>query len=269
LGLDGRGYRHGIWDRAPFGVSTCSNHAERFHRTVNKRTAGLSLLLRRLSILVDCINEKFDRYTSGCRRQLKYVLKQLKARRAPQVPFCTAPRCEAFRNMMRAQFGVPAIPCKHQAADFTVADAAPAPIVLMAPARCQIETIGQRKEWSVHRPDTRRRVSRKSRTDLQPPKALPRDPDEYIVQLTRELMVLLRGRVQRDDRYRIIIMINSIFPRDTDRTDWAHFRARFRTASWRWALASPEEPIGSRIPYYGDWMMTAMEETVWPLQPPR
>jgi hypothetical protein len=47
-----------IWTRAHYGVATCSNHIEGFHRAVNAATKGISLVTRRLSILIDSITAR-------------------------------------------------------------------------------------------------------------------------------------------------------------------------------------------------------------------
>jgi hypothetical protein len=255
-GEDGRFYRHGIWFRARYGVSTCSNHAERFHRSVNKRIAGLSLLLPRLAAIVDLINEKFDRYASGSRRQLKYVLKQLKARGAPQRRECMAPRCVALRNMWGHRFHVWPFPCKHQVSFITVVDPVPAPLALAPPALCRVTMLGEREAWTFNKPDTRPRIA-PDRGDYRPPKSLARDRDAFAIELTKELMVLLGERAERSDRYLIVAMMDQFLPLPPGKAD-LEFRARFRSQSWIWAIAM--RTSSDSIDSYEEWMENALQD---------
>jgi hypothetical protein len=258
LGQDGTPYIHGIWSRSRWGVSTCSNHAERFHRTVNKRTAGLSSLLHRLSRILDAINEKFDRYLSGCRRQLKFVLRQLKARHASPVKSCLAPRCCAFRAMMMARFELTSFPCKHQVAFFVLPNSVPAHIKLMERAFCKIDIIGQRTEWNPDKSKRQASASRAAaRTDLRAPKDLPIEDVPYIAELARELVVLLGDK--RSLKHLLLFEIVKVFSEIPKVIQDSRFRARFRTVSWIWAMNTRTGPTQP----YSVWMAEAMANSAF------
>jgi hypothetical protein len=51
-----------IWNRANYGVSTCSNHAEGLHRAINNKIKLERELRKRFNILVQCM---LDRFNSG------------------------------------------------------------------------------------------------------------------------------------------------------------------------------------------------------------
>jgi hypothetical protein len=94
--VDGKDFQHGMWHRIADGVSTCSNHAERFHGVVNHHLCASRQFVKRLSIIVTQIEQKIAQYGIGPTnpkslktdpnfRQLDQVLKALREHRARQV----------------------------------------------------------------------------------------------------------------------------------------------------------------------------------------
>jgi hypothetical protein len=108
-------FPHGIWHRMIFGISTCSNHAERFHGVVNQHINGHTALPVRLSVIRDLIYKKYDDFRSRTRHpeQLRELFKQLEGYHARQAPSCKGPGCAEFIQMMRTRYGLNDFPCRH------------------------------------------------------------------------------------------------------------------------------------------------------------
>ena len=68
---------HGLWKRANFGISTCSNHIERLHRTLNQKVSLNQSILSRLSIVFSELHEYYIHFEENSRRQALYVYKKL------------------------------------------------------------------------------------------------------------------------------------------------------------------------------------------------
>jgi hypothetical protein len=106
-----------IWFRALYGVSTCSNHIEGFHRAINKATARYLLLTRRLRKIFKMM---IQRYESACLYQhtqgtklLKKLVKQQKSLNLKRCEECHDERCgwkNYFTALMSTDF-----PCIHEA----------------------------------------------------------------------------------------------------------------------------------------------------------
>jgi hypothetical protein len=242
-GRDGSEYRHGRWLRIRYGVSTCSNHAERFHRTVNKRTKGKQILLVRLAILVDAINEKIDRYQDGRFRQLRYVIKTLRQKNAPQDLGCQREKCRHFRAEMQSRFGIKFCPCKHQAAHEQfdkIRGVAPIPLVPCTGAFevkvYQLE--GEELDWAF--PAARVKVDKARDLDLKVPRALAEGNDrQFTVQIVREVSFLLNAnkRFQGDQKFSFLMEVAHAV-RDTKgaRPIRSDFCACFSVHAWQWAV---------------------------------
>ena len=56
-------HKNGLWVRSPFGVSTCSNHIERLHRTLNKATKGIRPKVNRLNQIFLKLTKYYDNFS--------------------------------------------------------------------------------------------------------------------------------------------------------------------------------------------------------------
>jgi hypothetical protein len=106
-------FSHGIWRRIERGISSCSNHAERFHGMVNAKIRGIKMLVRRLEVIVRLINDRFAAYTACPRRQVGETVDVLKKLQAEQTRQCHDPECVIYRQMMCNRFGARTFPCRH------------------------------------------------------------------------------------------------------------------------------------------------------------
>jgi hypothetical protein len=104
-------FEHGIWNRAPYGVSTCDNHAERFHRTLNSACDTRKPLPRRLHLLCSVIYEKFATYGRDPHRQAIKHFQRLKATSSAKASACGR-RC-GWSEIFQARYGVNGFPCPH------------------------------------------------------------------------------------------------------------------------------------------------------------
>jgi hypothetical protein len=106
-------FPHGIWNRAEFGISTCSNHAERFHGVVNQHLKPRETLPERLAVIRDQRIQKCVDFGEHRQDKVMGILAQLKAVPAPQTPVCFEPDCVSYVQLMQCRFGVFPFPCKH------------------------------------------------------------------------------------------------------------------------------------------------------------
>ena len=70
-------HKNGLWCRAPFGVSTCSNHIERLHRTLNESTQKSRSIAKKFFIVITQLKSYYSNYSEHSRRQAKELLKKL------------------------------------------------------------------------------------------------------------------------------------------------------------------------------------------------
>jgi hypothetical protein len=103
-------FKHGIWKRAPFGVSTCSNHAERFHGVLNKACHTKASLSERLGIVQREIFKKFEKYASDPNAQAKKQFRQLQKNSSNKPDTC--PRGCDSGGILSVRYGTP-FPCPH------------------------------------------------------------------------------------------------------------------------------------------------------------
>jgi hypothetical protein len=115
-------FHDGIWDRVGKGIGRCSNHAERFHGTVNARIKleGVKTLHGRLAVLRDAIIEEFEGFPNQWSRQVESALDVLRKRADPQVQECDDPDCAAYCRWMCNLFGLSEWACSHTVRDFRV-----------------------------------------------------------------------------------------------------------------------------------------------------
>jgi hypothetical protein len=241
-GRTGTEYKHGIWERAAKGISTCSNHAERFHRTVNKRVRHIEILPHRLSILVDVINEKFDKYQSENHRQLRYVIKGLRAKQAlhPGLrdPHCARPKCVHFRRMMADRFGLSSFPCKHTAIKERYSAMSPeVPTLQEGTFELDVQDIGEAIEWPFR---TRTKVPKAAPLDLRMIPKYSDDDRGFILRIVKEVTFLLKPnqRPHGDAKYSLVLEVaQALFDcqgREAGRSQ-SDFRAVFAVEAWTWA----------------------------------
>jgi hypothetical protein len=111
-----------IWTRANFGVSTCSNHIEGFHRALNKATKNTKLITRRLHKVHKRIVKRFDlasayKHTQG-KRLLKKLTQEQQFLRLEQCETCEDERCgcnKYFSSLMLVNFQ-----CVHEVGTRTI-----------------------------------------------------------------------------------------------------------------------------------------------------
>jgi hypothetical protein len=115
--LPEKDFPHGLWLRIEDGVSTCSNHAERFHGVVKGliKRANFLGLVHRLKKLQQAINGRYEAFRSNNREQLWHTVNELIALNAKKASECTIPDCVEFRHMMAKRFGTRTFPCRHTA----------------------------------------------------------------------------------------------------------------------------------------------------------
>jgi hypothetical protein len=102
---------HGLWLRSEYGVSTCDNHAERFHRTLNAPCDTRTALPDRIRQLVTAIQAKFDSYTIDPHRQAIKHFKRLKNQSSGKDSVCRF-RC-GWAEILAKRYGAIDFPCPH------------------------------------------------------------------------------------------------------------------------------------------------------------
>ena len=107
-------FESSLWNRAMLGISTCSNHIERFHRTLNERTSKNQNILRRLSNVVNVIKEHYSTFPQRSRIQAKKTLIKLK-KTAIKKRF-NSDKCDCGWDFVYSnRFGIEGFPCEHTA----------------------------------------------------------------------------------------------------------------------------------------------------------
>jgi hypothetical protein len=103
---------HGIWHRQEFGVSTCDNHAERFHGVLNKACDTRSSLAERLGIAHHEICKKFAKYMSDPNAQAKKHFRQLQKTSSSKLDECPT-KC-GWSDILSIRYGTSfPFPCPH------------------------------------------------------------------------------------------------------------------------------------------------------------
>jgi hypothetical protein len=106
-----------IWIRALFGVSTCSNHIEGFHRALNEAARKPRTLAKKLRKILDCIANRYDSASRYQHKQGTKLLTKLKQQQK-YLEFrshaeCTDIRCgwkAYYTHLMRVNY----FPCVHK-----------------------------------------------------------------------------------------------------------------------------------------------------------
>jgi hypothetical protein len=106
-----RDFKHGLWLRAEYGVSTCDNHAERFHRTLNTACDTRVALPDRLYQLSAAIHAKFESYTNAPHRQAIKHFNRLKKHSSDKDIEC--PFHCGWAQILSRRYGAIDFPCPH------------------------------------------------------------------------------------------------------------------------------------------------------------
>ena len=106
-------HENGIWKRQKFGVSTCSNHIESLHKTLNVISYNLSNIHRRFDGVIKKILNIYTDFPQKSRIQAYKLLNRLRHKAAQdnikQVITCNCGWGEIYSN----RFGIPNFPCLH------------------------------------------------------------------------------------------------------------------------------------------------------------
>jgi hypothetical protein len=145
LNLEGE-FEHGLWLRIADGVSSCSNHAERFHGVINQHLGHFTLLVERLWVIAQQIRIRWAMYP-GDFRQLRDTINALRKCNAVQRN-CDCDACLAYRAVMNSRFGIVNFPCRHTLWSWSIHDVPPMP-ELKLPALPDDSEEERRKEGTI------------------------------------------------------------------------------------------------------------------------
>jgi hypothetical protein len=106
-------FEHGLWHRMQDRISSCSNHAERFHGVVNQHLLVRNTLPARLHVMQTEIENRYRLFGEGRHRQMLAVVEHLKACNAPQCGICDDPDCLDYQKLMESRYAVDRFPCRH------------------------------------------------------------------------------------------------------------------------------------------------------------
>jgi hypothetical protein len=119
--MDPIDFTQALWNRAGFGVSTCSNHIERMHRTCNAATKLLKDPLQKLKAIILQIDLRFENAFSNPHKQAKATLVQMQKKAAKlNIPkgaiavdnLCFHPYCN-WSSVYSNRFQIRNFPCIH------------------------------------------------------------------------------------------------------------------------------------------------------------
>lgn len=106
-------YKNGLWWRSPFGISTCSNHIERLHLTMNNATKSIRNLSKRLNIVITELYKCYNNYSINSRRQVYDVINKL-LEISNRNPDLSKDNCHcSWKHIYENRFGIPNFPCVH------------------------------------------------------------------------------------------------------------------------------------------------------------
>jgi hypothetical protein len=131
----GNQFPHGIWHRIAEGVSSCSNHAERFHGVINQHLEGKISFVERLCLITEQIQKRWKEYPLPRYhfRQLKDAVAALRKCNAQQRDACDCQACLAYRAVMNSRFGIRNFPCRHTLSSWSIKDVPPMPALSLQP----------------------------------------------------------------------------------------------------------------------------------------
>jgi hypothetical protein len=118
---DNLNFKQALWNRSPYGVTTCSNHVERIHRTCNTATKLLKDPLCKLKKLIEIIELRFEHAFANPNKQAKSMLTYLQ-HKATKLDFpkrsfgqrdsCNIAHCN-WSLIYSNRFQIPNFPCIH------------------------------------------------------------------------------------------------------------------------------------------------------------
>ena len=108
-------HKNGLWRRAPYGISSCSNHIERLHRTLNEATAGSYSITKKHSIVISEITKYYSNYSEKSRNQVKKTVKKLieRANNSKNSDIERKTCSCGWSEIYSCRFGIPNFPCIH------------------------------------------------------------------------------------------------------------------------------------------------------------
>jgi hypothetical protein len=186
-----------LWVRQALGVTTCSNHEERINRTCNSRTHPFLNLVRRLHEMFIIVQERFDSATRGTFRQAHEVLTNL-AKRAEELSLedldsCPFPQCQ-WGEIYSNRFGIHQFPCLHTARSAQVSYPT-MPIYTPLTSFEEPELIPTAVKWNfAQRSQSQLILGDLDEFHREEQLGDERSSSKFLIQLTRELMVLQSSR---------------------------------------------------------------------------
>lgn len=113
-------HQHGLWNRMEDGVSTCSNHIERLHRTLNESVSGIHLIHRKLHIALSKLFDYFYNFEDKSRNQVYKLLNKFKKHeKKHNISVTNQIPCKCgWDSIYSHRFGIPSFPCIHTISTF-------------------------------------------------------------------------------------------------------------------------------------------------------
>lgn len=108
-------YQHGIWNRMNYGVSTCSNHIERLHRTMNESTSNIRSVKNRFNIVIKKLFDYYNNFEINSRKQAEHLLKKFYdyANKHDFDVNISCPYNCGWNTIYSYRFGIKDFPCVH------------------------------------------------------------------------------------------------------------------------------------------------------------
>jgi hypothetical protein len=222
-----------IWTRAQFGVSTCSNHSEGFHRFLNETTRGYLLLNRRISAMVEAINNRYLTASQYNHTQGKRVLKRLacEQERLAITPCreCSDPMC-GWGIYYKALMNVPWFLCVHEVGSDEVQWCQPPEVYMMQIVANQSpEVVEYQGHWNIPRV-----IKKDATTDPEVDHwdSGGSDTDSFIISLAREVIIVSNSKIGLLRLISMISMSYPIFLEEQNATDCLESRSAYRVKWW-------------------------------------
>jgi ubiquitin carboxyl-terminal hydrolase 36/42 len=111
-------FPHGVWHRAADGVGRCSNHAESFHGHVNAKIKGLRKLTKRLQIMTEYIQQRYEQYLNPDSRRshaIRLANSLSRHHKTSRRRSCNLTDCLAYQENLARRCRLDSFPCRHWA----------------------------------------------------------------------------------------------------------------------------------------------------------
>ena len=107
-------YQHALWNREEFGISTCSNHIERLHRSLNEKVEPKHSISSWLLTVMYHITSLQQSFSSNSRKQAKSLISEMKhyAQNHGQCNEICPHACN-WNIIYFHGFNINGFPCKH------------------------------------------------------------------------------------------------------------------------------------------------------------